>query len=252
MKKMRDELKEIADQHSRFRLEVGSAFNEQKFPDARETAVVMNDKEVIVGRTEEKMEIMVSLSKIITEKFTILPIYGIGGIGKTTMAKTVFNDTMFNDYSRVWIYVSHVFDMKRIGNSIISQLSKMESQITEMQMIHTRLVELFAGKKILIVLDDLWEDNDQFQLDELKKMLKVSEDSKVVVIVTTRNESIANDLRTVQPYKLALLSDDSCWTIRLPALDTPKASCRMQIAVQASAAGSGMLCAMHSHPLYVA
>jgi hypothetical protein len=142
--------------------------------------------------------------------------------------------------------------MKRIGNSIISQLSKMESQITEMQMIHTRLVELFAGKKILIVLDDLWEDNDQFQLDELKKMLKVSEDSKVVVIVTTRNESIANDLRTVQPYKLALLSDDSCWTIRLPALDTPKASCRMQIAVQASAAGSGMLCAMHSHPLYVA
>jgi nucleoside-triphosphatase THEP1 len=67
---------------------------------------------------------MVSLSKSITEKFTILPIYGIGGIGKTTLAKTVFNDTMFNDYSRVWIYVSQVFDMKRIGNSIISQLSK--------------------------------------------------------------------------------------------------------------------------------
>lgn len=213
MKKMREELKEITDQHSRFRLEVGSATNEQKFPDARETAVVMNDEEVIVGRTEEKKKVMDSLSKSITEKLTIFPIYGIGGIGKTTMAKMVFNDTMFNEYSRVWIYVSQVFDMKRIGNSIISQLSKVESQITEMQMIHTCLVELFAGKNILIVLDDLWEDNDQFQLDELKKMFKVSEDSKVVVIVTTRNESIANDLRTIQPYKLALLSDDSCWTI---------------------------------------
>ena len=56
MKKMRDELKEITDQHSRFRLEVDSATNEQKFPDARETAVVMNDEEVIVGRTQEKKE----------------------------------------------------------------------------------------------------------------------------------------------------------------------------------------------------
>jgi len=66
---------------------------------------------------------------------------------------------------------------------------------------------------VVVVVDDLWEDNDQFQLDELKKMLNVSEDSKVVVIVTTRNESIANYLQTIQPYKLALLTDGYCWTI---------------------------------------
>jgi hypothetical protein len=159
------------------------------------------------------MKIMVSLSKSINGKLTIFPIYGNGGIGKTIMAKTIFNDTMFNEYSRVWVYVSQMFDLKKIGNSIISQLSKTESQITEMQMIRTRLVELLGDKNILIVLDDLWEDNDQFQLDELKKMLKVSEDSRIIVIITTRNESIANELYTIQPYKLALLSDDSCWTI---------------------------------------
>jgi hypothetical protein len=88
MEKMREELKEITDQHVSFRLEVGSASNEQKFLETRETAVLINDEEVIVGRTEEKMKIMVSLSKSINGKLTIFPIYGNGGIGKTTMAKT--------------------------------------------------------------------------------------------------------------------------------------------------------------------
>jgi len=122
MKKMREELKEITDQHVSFRLEVGSASSEQKFLETRETAVLINDEEVIVGRTEEKMKIMVSLSKSINGKLTIFPIYDNGGIGKTTMAKTIFNDTMFNEYSRVWVYVSQMFDLKKIGNSIILQL----------------------------------------------------------------------------------------------------------------------------------
>jgi hypothetical protein len=214
MKKMREELKEITDQQVRFRLETGSEAIEQKFSDARETTMFMNDEEAIVGRTEEELKIMGLLSKNITQKLVIFPIYGIGGIGKTTMAKMVFNDTKFRYYSRVWVYVSQMFDLKKIGNSIISQVSKMESQITDMQMIHTRLAELLAGKNILIILDDLWEDNDQFQLDELKKMLKVSEDiQKIIVIITTRNEIVANDLYTIRPYKLSLLSDDSCWTI---------------------------------------
>jgi len=119
MKKMREELKEIEDQHVRFRLEVGSASNEQGNHDSRETAVVMNDDELVVGRSEEQMKIMASLSKNIREKLVIFPIYGIGGIGKTTMAKLLFKDIQFNKYSRVWVYVSQIFNLKKIGNSII-------------------------------------------------------------------------------------------------------------------------------------
>ncbi|RLM60709.1 hypothetical protein C2845_PM14G04880 [Panicum miliaceum] len=59
---------------------------------------------------------------------------------------------------------------------------------------------------------DLWEDNAS-QLDDLKDMLKVGEQSRIVVIVTTRNEGIANKFRTIKPYKLAPLSNDSCWII---------------------------------------
>ena len=56
-------------------------------------------------------------------------------------------------------------------------------------MIHYSLTELLSGKKILIVLDDLWEDN-QFQLKELKDML-YHDDSNIIILVTTCTEHVA-------------------------------------------------------------
>jgi hypothetical protein len=83
-------------------------------------------------------------------------------------------------------------------------------------MMRTRLAELLAvataRKKIMIVLDDLWEGNES-KLDELKGMLTVGEAGKVVVIITTRDEAIANKICTVQPYKLLPLADEMCWDI---------------------------------------
>ncbi|KQK07548.1 hypothetical protein BRADI_2g36179v3 [Brachypodium distachyon] len=111
-----------------------------------------------------------------------------------------------------------IFDLKKIGNSVITQLLDKDERksfipYTERQMIENSLAEIFAArKKILIVLDDLWEDK-QIELGKLKDMLKLGNGSKVVVIVTTRNESIALEVCTIQPQKLAVLSPGICWSI---------------------------------------
>ncbi|XP_047043900.1 putative disease resistance protein RGA1 [Lolium rigidum] len=212
MEKMREDLEEITYQRKKFKLTEGTNASEPKLTDIRETSSIMETQ--IVGRTDDKNDILASLSESMTQDITILPIYGIGGLGKTTLAKMVYNSFQFKEYSQGWVYVSQTFDLKNIGNSIITQLSEKEkeSEYTEIQMIHKSLQKLFAGKKILIVLDDLWEGED-FHLEGLTDMLKVGKDNSVVVIVTTRDEGIARKNSTIRPYKIKALTDDMCWSI---------------------------------------
>ncbi|CAL4982297.1 unnamed protein product [Urochloa decumbens] len=196
-----------------FTLNPGPSCNELDFYDIRETSSDVIE-ELIVGRAEEKQKVLASLLQCdsMTENITILPIHGIGGIGKTTFAKMIYNDTKFKYYSQVWVYVSPRFDSNKIGNSIISQLSEKESQLSEKQMIRTRLKKLLAGKKILIVLDDLWE-RDPYKLTDLKTMLRLGGTGSTIVIVTTRDKRVAEDVGTIEPYKIELLSKEVCWDI---------------------------------------
>ncbi|GJN36817.1 hypothetical protein PR202_gb25713 [Eleusine coracana subsp. coracana] len=136
-------------------------------------------------------------------------------MGKTTLAGLVYNDSQSNKYDhRVWVYVSQEFDLKKIGNSIISQLQR-EGQynIGTLQLINQWLDDLFAGNKILIVLDDLWEEKEA-ELGKLQRMLHVGKKGSLIhVVVTTRNEGIAKKICTNEPYMLQPLKDDMCWNI---------------------------------------
>ncbi|KAM3299343.1 hypothetical protein ACQJBY_040708 [Aegilops geniculata] len=220
MKTMREELQGITDQYQKFMLLPSTNADEPNVIQMRETSSTIEAS--IIGRTEEENKIWVSLSESIKEELVVIAIHGIGGLGKTTLAKMIYNNkTELEDYVRVWIYVSETFDLNKIGNSLISQLSQNEGPHTEKHMIHVSLEKVLAKKKILIILDDLWEDDDS-QLDSLISMLKVAKGSKVVVIATTRNEEIARKISaihsqtkklTIPPHELASLTDEMCWTI---------------------------------------
>ncbi|OEL14677.1 putative disease resistance protein RGA1 [Dichanthelium oligosanthes] len=205
------EPKDIVDKHLTIRSHTDLGCSDQEVVDVRETSSDVLE-EIIVGRTQEKEEIMTSLLEGMSKKITILPIYGIGGIGKTTFARLIYNDLKFNGYSRVWVYVSQRFDLDKVCKSIISQLSEEESHVNERQMISSCLKKLLSRKKIMIVLDDTWEDNP-FQLQELKDMI-YHDDSNIIILVTTRSELVAERICTnIEPYKILPLSEEMCWDI---------------------------------------
>ncbi|KAI4968615.1 hypothetical protein ZWY2020_045945 [Hordeum vulgare] len=179
----------------------------------RETGPVFKEA-LVLGRGSDKERIIAALlstePNIMQEHITILPIFGLACSGKTTLAQMVFNDThSLQGYDfRVWVHVSPQFDFHAIGNSIISQVSARGQEETNhsssdmegMQNIMKRLHELLNGKKALLVLDDLWEE-DPIQLQLMD------------VIVTTWNQTIARKICTVEPYRVNPLSDEACWEI---------------------------------------
>ena len=155
---------------------------------------------------------MASLLQGMQEKIAILTIHGIGGIGKTTFARLIYNDPKFNYYSHVWVHVSQRFDSNKIYKSIILQLSGIECLDNERQKIRSCLKELLPGRKILIVLGDLWDDH-QFRLEELKDII-YHENSNIIILVITRSELVAKRICTnVQPHKILPLTNDMCWDI---------------------------------------
>uniref|UniRef100_A0ACD5YCY9 Uncharacterized protein n=1 Tax=Avena sativa TaxID=4498 RepID=A0ACD5YCY9_AVESA len=186
----------------------------------------------IIGRDDCVKRIMAMVSSSTAGTIIIIPIVGLHGIGKTTLARMVFKHAHFQEYnSRVWVHVSPEFDLCGIAHSIIYQVlgggggggggggepsrhnsngGKMEEDIMK------RLHGLFAGKRVLIVIDDIWEQ-DPVQLCNLKQMLTsaTAGNGKAVVIATTAFGSVARELCTGVPlsYYPPLLSDDMCWTI---------------------------------------
>jgi ATPase subunit of ABC transporter with duplicated ATPase domains len=161
MKSMREELRKINEQARSFNFTVSVGANlEQQHYNRRETAAAVDETTHILGRDGEKKEIIDILSASLRKDGTmVLPIYGLGGMGKTTLVQVVYNDTQFKQYEcQTWVYVSQELDLKKIGRSIISQISPDASQhnLDELHMIRHCLDNLLPSKKILIVLDDLW------------------------------------------------------------------------------------------------
>ncbi|KAK9016445.1 hypothetical protein V6N11_078944 [Hibiscus sabdariffa] len=170
-------------------------------------------KDEIIGREDDKKALLKLLLEFESEENVyIIPIVGIGGLGKTALAQLVYNDEMVKDQfeSRMWVCVSDVFDVKVIvGNIIKSASNQTPDQNLEMDQLQKQLREKIDGKKYLLVLDDIWNEERE-QWFSLKKLLMDGAKGSRI-IVTTRSHRVAKITSTCQPHVLKGLPDDDAW-----------------------------------------
>nr|CAN65111.1 hypothetical protein VITISV_030255 [Vitis vinifera] len=91
----------------------------------RETTHFLLDFDVI-GRDQDKEKVLELLmnSSDDDESNSVIPIVGLGGLGKTTLAKLVYNDQWVVGHfkKRIWVCVSNDFDMKKVIIDIINSI----------------------------------------------------------------------------------------------------------------------------------
>ncbi|XP_047339624.1 putative disease resistance protein RGA4 [Impatiens glandulifera] len=142
----------------------------------------------VYGRDKEKKQIIDILvnntsSACADKKPYVLPIVGIGGLGKTTLAQMVFNDEEITKYfeTKIWVCVSDDFDIKLVIKAIIGATNETSLEILQ-KMIQDRL----KGKRYLIVLDDVWNENVD-AWDQLRSILDCGSNG-AFILTTTRKK----------------------------------------------------------------
>jgi hypothetical protein len=172
------------------------------------------DESHVYGREADKeaiMEYLLTKNNTNGANVGVIPIVGMGGIGKTTLAQLIYNDERVKQcfQLRAWVWASQQFDVARIIEDIIKKIKARTSPTKEPD---ESLMEAVKGKKLLLVLDDAW-NIEYNEWDKLLLPLRYVEHGSMIV-VTTRDEYVAKVTQTVIPsHRLNLISDEDCWKL---------------------------------------
>ncbi|CAN1750917.1 Putative disease resistance protein RGA3 [Linum perenne] len=223
IKAIREKLNDIAKDKDNLHLEVRS--DEAALP----LALALRESSscppiTVVGREDDKNSIVKLLLNSNSEaNISVVPIVGMGGLGKTTLAQLVFDDKRVQDYFVIsfWVYVSQIFNIKVILGKMLQSITCKREADLDLVQLQGKLHKELTGNRFLFALDDVWEENDQ-SWETLANYLAVGAPGSKV-LVTTRSAKVAEvcgriikserSTTIVEPYLLKGLSLDESWDL---------------------------------------
>ncbi|XP_062223518.1 putative disease resistance protein RGA4 isoform X2 [Phragmites australis] len=146
---------------------------------------------------------------------SVLPIVGLGGIGKTTLVQHIVQHPQVKSHfdKIIWICVSDDFDVKRLTKEAVQSLSDKGTTTGTLDSLQRALVKEVDEKRFLFILDDMWDDalkeNGQCWQRFCAPLTNVVQGS--MILVTTRSSDVAKTVGTMEPFPLEGLNDDDFW-----------------------------------------
>ncbi|KAK6787287.1 hypothetical protein RDI58_015812 [Solanum bulbocastanum] len=147
-----------------------------------------------------------------TKERDVISIYGMPGLGKTTLARKVYNNPSIVNYFDVkaWCAVSQTYNRRTLLVEIFKQATNDEIEIKEDDDVADLLRRVLIGKRYLIVLDDIWDVEAWEDLG----ICFPQGDYGSRVILTTRIEEMAKHLQHhSDPYSLSFLTSEESWEL---------------------------------------
>ncbi|KAH6812639.1 hypothetical protein C2S51_021657 [Perilla frutescens var. frutescens] len=167
-------------------------------------------KDGVVGFDEDLMQIMDRLTRG-SSKLQVLPIVGMGGIGKTTLAKIVYGDPVIIEHFdiRAWVAVSQNHS---VGTTLLNLLASIKGKGIQAEGPYKEGSEIYKslyGRRYLIVMDDIWS----IMAWKGVNLFFPYTDCGSRIILTTRLRDVAASIAGSSSYihMMRFLDDQQSW-----------------------------------------
>ncbi|XP_027930107.1 disease resistance protein RPP13-like isoform X1 [Vigna unguiculata] len=175
------------------------------------------EEEDVVGLVNDSNIVIEQLQKD-DVRLNVASILGMGGLGKTTLARKIFNKDNVKElfHCRAWGNVSNDYRPKELFLSLLRSLNLSEFEKNEEDLnkkseedLKKEVAKWLKGKKYLVVLDDIWETR---VWDDIKGAFQ-DEKRGSRILITSRNKDVARYSGTTSPYELPFLTEDQSWEL---------------------------------------
>ncbi|BAT13307.1 disease resistance protein RPM1-like [Oryza sativa Japonica Group] len=123
---------------------------------------------------------------------TVITVSGMGGLGKTTLVKNVYDREKGNFPAHAWIVVSKTYDVEELLCTLLMKVAYREqspaANMNKMDVyeLTDKIKKKLEDSKCLIVLDDVW-DHEAYTM--MRNAFQNLQESRIVI--TTRKEEVA-------------------------------------------------------------
>ncbi|XP_057799007.1 putative late blight resistance protein homolog R1A-10 [Salvia miltiorrhiza] len=175
-----------------------------------------NNNDVVIGLGADLITIKDRLCGA-SSKLQVIPITGMGGIGKTTLARNAYDDSSIVGYFhiRAWVTVSQHYSAHRILSTLLDSMTLfLKEQVLGEEIDETVMAEkvykCLKGRRYLVVMDDVWSTE---VLDDVRKLFP-DDGNGSRIMLTTRLSNVGLYADSSGPlHQMRFMDNNQSWDL---------------------------------------